>query len=125
MPSLSLEELKDELLRYQEQTAKTGKQLGWDYAEAAFPYTIESKPDAEGRWFYLKGTHPMYHAIVFGTGVAERGGKEVHYAQVVLPDGSTHGDKNKAIELLKYIARNLQAELHLFNGRVMYYNPKK
>jgi len=125
VPSLTLEELKEHLLRYQEQVAKTGQQLGWDYAEAAFPYTIETKSGAENEWFYLKGVNDLYHSIVFGTGVTEGedGGK--HYVQVVLPDSSTHGDKNKAIELCKYIARHLKAELHLFNGRVMYYNPRK
>ena len=45
VPSLTLDELEAELRHYQEQTAKTGEQLGWDYAGAAFPYTIEKKPE--------------------------------------------------------------------------------
>lgn len=123
--SLTLDELESQLLRYREQTAKTGEQLGWDYAAAAFPYTIEKKPEGEGIWFYLKGDGDAYNYIVFGVGSKPADEGSRHFVQVVLPEGCTHGDKAKANELCKYLARHLKAELHLFNGRVMYYNPRK
>lgn len=123
---MTLDELKEQLQFYQEQTAKTGRQLGWDYVEAAFPYTIESKPESDGKWFYLKGKNDLYRYIVFGTGTETReDGETVHYIQVVLPEDCTHGDKSKANELCKFLAKRLKAELHLFNGRIMYYNPRK
>ncbi|GGG90210.1 hypothetical protein GCM10010918_56360 [Paenibacillus radicis (ex Gao et al. 2016)] len=114
---LSLAQLKEKLLHYRDQTTLTGQQLDWDYAEAAFPYTIETKQD--DRWFYLKGTHPSYKYIIFGT---DEAGTTI---QAVLPEQSTHGDKAKANELCKYLAKQLQAELQLFNGRTIYYNPRK
>jgi len=122
---ITLDGVKERLERYREQTALTGRQLGWDYAEAAFPYTVETKPGEEHRWFYLKGKNPLYRYIVFGTGVRETEGASVPYIQVVLPDGSTHGDKAKANELCKWLGKQLQAEVKLFNGRTIYYNPRK
>jgi hypothetical protein len=123
--SLTLDELKEHLVHYKEQLALTGKQLGWDYADAGFPYTIETKPEGEGKWFYLKGISPLYKYIVLGVGTENHGEQERHYAQVVLPDDCTHGDKAKGNEFCKYLARRLKAELHLFNGRIMYFNPRK
>ncbi|SFD60888.1 protein of unknown function [Paenibacillus catalpae] len=115
---LPLDQLRDKLLHYREQTALTGTQLDWDYAGAAFPYTIESKQD--DRWFYLQGTNPKYKYIIFGNGA--EGPSTI---QVVLPDGSTHGDKAKANELCKFLAKQLMGELTMFNGRTIYYNPRK
>jgi hypothetical protein len=123
--SMNLDELKQQLLHYREQTALTGKQLDWDYADAAFPYTIETKPEGEGKWFYLKGKNNLYKYIVFGVGSKKVDDEEKHFIQVVLPDDSTHGDKAKANEFCKYLGRHLKAELHLFNGRIMYLNPRK
>lgn len=114
---LPLEQLKERLLHYRDQTALTGQQLDWDYADAAFPYTIETKQD--DRWFYLKGTNPLYKYILFGHG------DNASTIQVVLPEESTHGDKAKANELCKYLAKQLLASLTLFNGRVIYFNPRK
>ncbi|WP_284638832.1 DUF1885 family protein [Paenibacillus silviterrae] len=125
VPSLTLEELKAQLLHYQEQLKLTGKQLGWDYDDAGFPYTIESKPEGEGKWFYLRGTNPLYKYIVLGIGTEAAGESEKHFVQMVLPDEATHGDKAKGNEFCKYLAKLWKAELHLFNGRVMYYNPRK
>ena len=125
VPSITLEELKERLLEYKDQLEKTGKQLGWDYADAAFPYTIEKAPDGSEHWFYLKGTNPLYKAIVFSVGSEERDGQQRHYIQVVLPDDCTHGDKAKGNELCRYLAKKFQAELTLFNGRTMYFNPRK
>lgn len=121
---LTLEGIKDQLLHYREQTALTGSQLDWNYAEAAFPYTIESKQDE--RWFYLKGINPLYKHIIFGPSEAESAsGAVVSCVQVVLPVEATHGDKAKANELCKFIAGRLKAELTMFNGRTLYFNPRK
>jgi hypothetical protein len=122
---ISLDGVKEQLRDYREQLELTGRQLGWDYAGAAFPYEIEQRPEAENRWFYLKGTNPQYRNIVMGVVRREVGGTEVPSIQVVLPDGSTHGDKAKGNELCKWIGRRLQAEVRLFNGRTLYFNPRK
>lgn len=123
--SLTLDELKERLLKYKEQLALTGKQLGWAYDEAGFPYTIETKPEGEGKWFYLKGKTPLYKYIVFGVGSEPGEDKETHYVQVVLPDDCTHGDKSKGNEFCKYLGKTLKAKVQLFNGRVMHFNPAK
>ena len=44
VPSLTLEELEAQLHRYKEQTEKTGRQLGWDYTAAAFPFFGPLRP---------------------------------------------------------------------------------
>ena len=121
---ITLQDIQDTLLQYRSQTALTGDQLDWDYASAAFPYTLESAGD--DRWFYLKGTGSHYKHIIIGQGQTKSiSGEDVNCIQVVLPDGATHGDKAKGNELCKYIASKLKAELTLFNGRTMYYNPRK
>lgn len=121
---ITLDDIRGWLHHYEEQTALTGTQLGWDYQEAAFPYTLETKQDE--RWFYLKGINSHYNYIIFGTIEAESAaGDKVPCIQVVLPDEATHGDKAKANELCKYIAKRLQAELTMFNGRTAYYYPRK
>ncbi|MFD0671884.1 DUF1885 family protein [Cohnella sp. GCM10027633] len=125
LADIDLNGVKEQLLHYKEQVSLTGRQLGWDYAEAAFPYGIETKPEAQDQWFYLKGNNPSYRYIVFGTGKREEDGSSVPYIQVVLPDGSTHGDKAKANELCKWIGRKLLAEVKMFNGRTIYFNPRK
>jgi hypothetical protein len=125
VPSLTLKELQDQLQHYKEQLNLTGQQLGWDYDDAGFPYTVETKPGAEDKWFYLKGKDQLYKYIVMGTGIEQDGEKSRHYVQVVLPDDSTHGDKAKGNEFCKYLAKLWKAELHLFNGRIMYFNPRK
>ena len=122
---LSLNEVKEHLQRYCEQTGRTGEQLDWNYTEAAFPYTVETKPGEEELWFYLKGTTPQYKFILFGVGELTDNERSIPYVQIVLPDESTHGDKAKANELCKYFAKHLLAELTMFNGRTIYYNPRK
>lgn len=126
VPSLSLDELKDLLLKYKEQLALTGQQLGWEYEDKGFPYTIETKPEGEGKWFILKATNGYYKYILAGIGQEDRDdGNARHYVQITLPDGASSGDKSKANEFCKHLAVKLKAELHLFNGRVMYFNPRK
>lgn len=132
---VSLDDIKEQFGRYREQLAKTGQQLDWNYADNAFPYTIQQKPEGEGKWFYLKGTQPSYRYIVIGVGsssspdAAGQEGEEAAaaepFVQVVLPEGSTVGDKAKGNELTKYLGKTWKAEVRLFNGRVMYFNPRK
>lgn len=116
--------IQSKLKQYCDQAARTGEQLGWNYADAAFPYTIVESEDE--RWFYLKGATAHYNHIIMGIGNAECShGNTVPCIQVVLPKTATHGDKGKANEYSKYMAKQLQAELTLFNGRTIYYNPRK
>lgn len=127
---VTLEDVKNKINHYINMTQKTGEQLAWQYANSAFPYTITEKPEAQGKWFYLKGNDPkLYKYIMFGIGKEkmENGtdSNEQTYIQVVLPEDSTHGDKGKANEFCKYLAKEYQGELHLFNQRVMYYYPRK
>ncbi|SCW38770.1 protein of unknown function [Paenibacillus tianmuensis] len=123
--SLTLDELKTQLEHYREQLALTGKQLNWEYDEAGFPYEIQTKPEGEDKWFYLKATSPRYKYIVAGVGSETSGETQRHYVQLVLPEDATHGDKAKGNEFCKYLAKLWKAELHLFNGRTMYFNPRK
>jgi hypothetical protein len=123
--SMTLDELQEQLLKYKAQLALTGQQLGWDYDGAGFPYTIETKPEGEGKWFYLKGKDDGYKYIVMGIGSDLDGDTEQSYVQAVLPNDATHGDKSKANELCKHLGKQFKAELHLFNGRIMYFNPRK
>ena len=142
--SVTIDDLKSQLTHYKEQLTQTGSQLDWDYADAAFPYTIEQKPEGEDQWFYLKGNNPLYRYIAFGvenptvqadesTAAAESTEEntvaEVEAApcaiQVILPEGSTIGDKSKGNEFCKYLGKVWKAEVHLFNGRIMYFNPRK
>lgn len=128
---VTLEDVKGKLQRYVEMTSKTGHQLGWDYADAAFPYTIVEKPEGKGQWFYLKGNDSyLYKYIVIGVGsetihLEDGNTEEQYFIQIVLPEGSTHGDNSKANEFCKYLAKEYKGELQLFNGRVMYYYPRK
>jgi len=121
-----LEDVKAKFKRYIEMTKKTGEQLGWSYADSAFPYELEERPEGKGSWFLLRGKDPnVYKAIVVGVGSKIENGKERQYVQVSLPESATHGDKGKANEFCRYLARDYKGELHLFNRRVQYFQPRK
>lgn len=128
---VTLDDVKAKFKRYVEMTSKTGKQLSWGYAEAAFPYSIVDKPEGKDQWFYLKGhDQDLYKYIVVGVGSEtimdeKEEEKEQHFIQIVLPEGATHGDKGKANEFCKFLAKEYQSQLYLFNGRLMYYYPRK
>jgi Domain of unknown function (DUF1885) len=130
--AVSIEDIKDMFNYYKSITSKTGEQLNWGYSEAAFPYTIEESGEAQNDWFYLKGIDSRKNRyILIGVGFEEHSNgsdsneNEQCYIQVSLTDISTHGDKGKANEFCKFLASKLKGELHLFNGRIMYYYPKK
>lgn len=128
--TINTEELKELLHYYKQITSKTGDQVDWEYSEAAFPYEIKEEANGKGKWFYLYSTDDRYKAILVGvdqeTIEDEDGSSRLQsYIQVTLPEISTYGDKGKANEFCKFIAKKLKAELHLFNGRIMYFNPRK
>ncbi|BAU27450.1 uncharacterized protein DUF1885 [Aneurinibacillus soli] len=141
----SVDDVKQKLDQYTTILKKTGTQLDWAYGQFAFPYTIQEKPEGQGQWFYLKGIdETLYRYILIGVGTRtieqtvteadpDHEGqtrtrtvpKEQSYIQITLTEQSTHGDKGKANELCRYLASEYKAELHLFNNRVMYFNPRK
>ncbi|PLR79227.1 hypothetical protein CU633_01595 [Bacillus sp. V3-13] len=127
--SVTTEEIKELFEYYKSITAKTGDQLDWKYEDSAFPYEIKEMPESKGKWFYLYSNHDRYHSILIGvdkeTVVEDDHEREQAYIQVTLSDASTFGDKGKANEFCKFLAKKLKAELHLFNGRIMYYYPRK
>jgi hypothetical protein len=125
--TITLSEVKELFQYYQDITKKTGEQLGWSYAEAAFPYTIVETDEGKEQWFYLKGKSDRYRTIIVGVGQEQIPNEdtgeteEQTFIQITLPQGATHGDKGKANEFCKFLAKKLEGQLHLFNGRVMYY----
>jgi hypothetical protein len=128
--SITTEEVQSLFHYYKEITAKTGDQLGWKYEESAFPYEIKEKDSGRGTWFYLESQLDRYNLILLGVdkeNIRDEHGneREQAYIQITLPETATAGDKGKANEFSKYLAKKLQGELHLFNGRVMYYYPRK
>ncbi|MGG3466511.1 DUF1885 family protein [Neobacillus pocheonensis] len=128
--TITIEELKEFFHYYKNITAKTGDQLNWQYGENAFPYEIKETVDGKGKWFYLHSDHERYYAILTGIDketIRDENGQEREqmYIQVTLPEQSTFGDKGKANEFCKFLAKKLQGELHLFNERIMYYYPRK
>ncbi|MFP7295975.1 DUF1885 family protein [Neobacillus niacini] len=128
--TITVEEVKEILNYYTDITAKTGNQVDWEYGDSAFPYVIKEKDEGKGRWFYLQSTNERYYAILIGVdqeSIREEDGTDriQTYIQVTLPEQSTFGDKGKANEFCKFLAKKLQGELHLFNERIMYFYPRK
>ncbi|UFJ41858.1 DUF1885 family protein [Brevibacillus humidisoli] len=126
IPKATVDDVKAKLQRYIEMTKKTGEQLGWDYGDAAFPYNIEEPADGKDSWFLLRGKDPKsYKYIIMGVGSETAADSEKNYIQISLPETATHGDKSKANEFCRYLAKEFKAELHLFNGRIQYFQPRK
>ena len=122
--TITLDDVLKLLDMYRNQMIQTGKQLNWTYEEAAFPYTIELKQ--EENWFYLKGKAEPYQYMIIGISETYNvAGDVAACIQVVLPEGSTFGDKGKANEFSKFMAKQLKAELTMFNNRTIYYNSRK
>jgi len=111
---VTLEDVEELLQYYQDITSKTGIQLGWEYKENAFPYKMEK---IDQKYIVLSGCTDGYHKFYIGI-------ENNHNAPSIfikLSKNSTHGDKGKAVEFSKFIAKKLSGELHLFNGRIMYF----
>ncbi len=128
--TITIGELKELFRYYKEITTKTGDQLNWQYEDTAFPYEIKETEDGKGKWFYLHSDHERYNAILIGADmetVKNENGEESGqtYIQITLPEQSTYGDKGKANEFCKFLAKKLKGELHLFNERIMYFYPRK
>lgn len=121
--TVTLDEVKNLLEYYVDMTTKTGQQLGWQYEAAAFPYEMAQQSQEGIPYLLLKGKSPLYHHLVIGVGTEQETG--VSYIQIVLPSQATHGDLAKANEFAKFLAKQLKGELHLMNGRIMYFNDRK
>ncbi|MBT9281961.1 MAG: DUF1885 family protein [Hydrogenibacillus schlegelii] len=120
--TVDLATLKAALEAYREKLAKTGEQLGWDYAHYAFPYRIEEKEKDGLPYLELVGHDPVMYRRLLMTAQTVDG---IGVVQITLPDDATQGDSNKANELARYLAKHYQAELLLFNGRVQYFTVGK
>lgn len=124
--SISINQVIELFNHYRRVTHRTGKQLNWDYSSHAFPYTIQEITDEK---CHLSSTQDRYNFILIAvnkeTISLEDSVKIQPNIQISLTDTSTYGDKTKAIEFGKFLAKQLKGELHLFNKRVMYYYPRK
>ncbi|WP_084786835.1 DUF1885 family protein [Bacillus tuaregi] len=128
--TITMEELKEMLEYYKEITTKTGEQLSWPYSQAAFPYEIKEEINNHKTVLCLAATQDRYHSIWLSIEQSQAVNTNTDeapqtYIQLLLSNRSTHGDKGKANELSKFLAKKLQGELQLFNGRVMYYYKRK
>jgi len=128
--TVTIDEVKELFHYYKDITQKTGNQVDWQFDYSAFPYEIKETDKGKGKWFYLQSDHEGYFAIIVGVDQEILLGenseqKEQTYIQVTLPEQSTFGDKGKANEFCKFLAKKFQGELHLFNERIMYYYPRK
>ncbi len=128
--TISIDEVKELFHYYKTITGKTGELLDWQYDSAAFPYEIKETAQGKDKWFYLHSNHERYNIMLIGVDrevvTNEEGAeREQEYIQVTLPEQATHGDKGKANEFCKFLAKKLKGELHLFNKRIMYFYPRK
>ncbi|UOY93784.1 DUF1885 family protein [Ectobacillus sp. JY-23] len=108
--TVSIQDVKDLLYTYQKVTSQTGQQLNWSYEQSAFPYEVV---ETSASTLHLTSNHERYRSIFIGT--------EQSVIQVSLPKNATFGDKGKANEFCRFIAKKWSGELHLFNGRIMYF----
>jgi hypothetical protein len=128
--SITTDEIKDFFHYYKGITTKAGEQIHWDYINSAFPYILKETTEGKGKWFYLSSSKEGYFTILIGVdqeAIRAEDGTETEqtYIQITLPERSTAGDKGKANEFCKFLAKKLKGELHLFNGRIMYFYPRK
>lgn len=128
--SISLQGVKELLDKYVEISKKTGEQHNWDYENFSFPYKMEMPPNDAGVKLKLVPKQDRYEGFLAEIGHEEledeSGNKSMqHMIQVSLLPNSTNGDKDRAIDYCKFMAKQLAGELHLFNGRIMYFYPRK
>lgn len=119
---LTLDTVKQLLFYYQKMTEYTGKQLDWDYQNASFPYELIEREDNGRSYLLLQGKNHLYHYLMLGV---SQDAAKMPQVQLVLPDQATHGDQAKANELSRFLAKQLEGELHMFNGRIMYFYKRK
>jgi hypothetical protein len=118
---IDMNEIKAMFHSYVKQNKKTAQQLNWNYEYFSFPYEIEDASINKEK-IKLISNHDRYHSLSIHI---ERDKDKQTVIIVSLLNQSTYADKGKANDLCKFLAKNLEAELHLFNGRVMYYNRRK
>ncbi|MBG9788341.1 DUF1885 family protein [Brevibacillus laterosporus] len=124
--TVTLDDVKTFLQKYQDKTSKTGQQLDWSYTDASFPYHIEEPAEGKDTFFILKGKDQnLYKYVIIGVGTHLKDDQERAFIQVSIPDTATQNDKSKGNEYCRYLARELKGELHLFNGRIQYFQPRK
>lgn len=112
--TVTLEDIKELFQYYKTMTAQAGKQLNFHYSSAAFPYEII---DTSETTLQLQSHHERYHTIYVGIGIKE----DRSFIQITLPPTATFGDKGKANEFCRFLAKKLEGKLQLFNGRTMYF----
>ncbi len=128
--TITKDELKELFQYYKNITSNTGTQIDWKYDQAAFPYEIVDDPNQESNSFCLCSKLDRYHSIriEIGQEIIDLENSSTHeqtYIVITLPNSSTFGDKGKANEYCKFIAQKLRGDLHLFNGRIMYFSHQK
>lgn len=124
---ISIEEVKELFDYYKQITSKTATQVNWNYESSAFPYEIKELENKKNRLF-LVSKQEGYQAIFIDVEQDSENKNEEsanNQIKVTLPTQATYGDKGKANEFCKFLAKKLEGELHLFNGRVMYYYRRK
>ncbi|MBO1578848.1 MULTISPECIES: DUF1885 family protein [Bacillus] len=112
--AVSLEDVKQLFHYYKTITSQTGVQVSYAYTNVAFPYEILDTSDTT---LELKSSHDRYNSIYVGVGIEN----EQAFVQISLPSTATFGDKGKANEFCRFLAKKLEGELRLFNGRTMYF----
>ncbi|PLS16523.1 hypothetical protein CVD28_15675 [Bacillus sp. M6-12] len=128
--TITIDEIKELFAYYKKITVKTGDQLDWDYGSNAFPYDIMETAEGKGKWIYFQSKADRYNVILLGVDQEKIVDSDLSeriqtYIQLTLPEASTYGDKGKANEFCKFLAKKLKGELHLFNNRIMYFYPRK
>ncbi|PGD16433.1 DUF1885 family protein [Bacillus toyonensis] len=112
--SVSTDDIKQLFQCYKTVTSQTGVQINYAYTNTAFPYEIL---DTSATTLKLQSSHDRYDSIYVGVGIEN----EQSFIQISLPSNATFGDKGKANEFCRFLAKKLEGELQLFNGRIMYF----
>ncbi|SDY62300.1 DUF1885 family protein [Thermoactinomyces sp. DSM 45892] len=122
-PDISLDEVHSLLDLYVSRMKKTGEQLDWDYASAAFPYKPIVREENGVSYLTLTPTDTeLYYGFWLGVGKED---DNTPFIQIVLPTSATHGDVGKANEYAKFLAKELKGQLSLFNQSVLHNELKK
>ena len=112
--SVSTDDIKQLFFFFLTVTSQTGVQINYAYTNTTFPYEIL---DTSATTLKLQSSHDRYDSIYFGVGIEN----EQSFIQISLPSNATFGDKGKANEFCRFLAKKLEGELQLFNGRIMYF----
>ncbi len=113
--------LKNFFITIKKLLKKQENQLDWSYEDTAFPYEIKETEEGKGKWFYLHSNHERYNLMVIGIDkeiVHDENDEEKiqTYIQITLTEQSTHGDKGKANEFCKFLAKKLMENFTYSTG---------